>query len=73
MAYTEDLYSDPRTEEILKYVMVNREIAMSYIIRYLYDLYIGKSGEDLLKDPKETDKELEVKPSTGHSVKSLKA
>ncbi len=73
MAYTEDLYSDPRTEEILKYVMANKEVAMSYIIRYLYDLYIGKSGEDLLKDPKETDKELEVKPSTGHSVKSLKA
>lgn len=73
MAYTEDLYSDPRTEEILKYVMANKEVAMSYIIRYLYDLYIGKSGEDLLKDPKETDKELEVKPSTGHSVKTLKA
>ena len=73
IAYYEDLQDEDATKEIKKYLKANKEASISQITNYLYDLYIGKSGDDLLKDPKETNKELEVKPSTGHSVKSLKA
>lgn len=69
IAYHEDIDREPDTRKILKYLTANRELSIAQILDYLNDLYIGKSGEDLLNNPKETNKEVEAKPSIENSIK----